>query len=78
MNEYRGGGKALYHFDMYRIFGEEDLHSTGYFDIIDTPGITAIEWSENILEHLPEKYIKVTILPGDCENSRRIIISNGQ
>ena len=46
VNEYRGKFK-FYHFDMYRIQTLDDLHSTGYFDYLDT-GILVIEWSENI------------------------------
>ncbi len=48
MNEYIGGRLPLYHFDMYRIEGWDDLYSTGYFDYRDIGGVIAVEWSENI------------------------------
>ena len=48
VNEYRGKNKTLYHFDMYRINGWDDLYSTGYFDYLDTGASLIIEWSENI------------------------------
>ncbi len=48
MNEYKGGRLPVYHFDMYRVEGWDDLYSTGYFDYKDMGGILAVEWSENI------------------------------
>lgn len=61
VNEYIGGKYNIYHFDMYRVTGWEDLYSTGYFDYLDMRGIMLIEWSENILSALPDNTIFVTI-----------------
>lgn len=70
VNEYCGKFK-VYHFDMYRIQTLDDLHSTGYFDYLDT-GILVIEWSENIESVLPENAIKITIKYGTDKNERII------
>jgi len=67
VNEYRGGRLDLFHFDMYRISGWEDLETTGFFDYQDESGVIASEWSENIESALPENYIKVTITRIDDE-----------
>lgn len=76
INEYTGGRLNLYHFDMYRITGWDDLYSTGYFEYLESGGVLAIEWSENIENALPDDVIKITInRTGD--NSREIIISKG-
>ena len=61
INEYIGGRVPLYHFDMYRVTGWEDLYSTGFFDYLDTGGLLAVEWSENIPESVPRDAISVTI-----------------
>jgi len=61
VNEYRGGKIDIFHFDMYRISGWEDLYSTGYFDYIDEGGVLLVEWSENIEAALPDDAIKITI-----------------
>lgn len=71
VNEYNGKFN-LYHFDMYRVGSWDDLYSTGFFDYQDN-GILIIEWSENIIEFLPENHITVTINILD-ENTREIII----
>lgn len=60
-NEYHGNGKTLYHFDMYRIDGWDDLYSTGFFDYLETNAYIAAEWSENIYGALPDDALIVEI-----------------
>lgn len=60
INEYLGGRLPLYHFDMYRISGWEDLYSTGFFEYLEQGGVIAAEWSENIGNALPENTITVS------------------
>lgn len=76
VNEYRGKEKTLFHFDMYRITGEDDLYSIGYDDYLAREGIILTEWSENIPYALPERYLRVEITKNDPENpdSREITI----
>lgn len=61
INEYLGGRLNLYHFDMYRVSGWDDLYSTGYFEYMESGGVLAVEWSENIESALPDDVIRVTI-----------------
>lgn len=68
VNEYRGRFK-IYHFDMYRIDGWDDLYSIGFFDYLEN-GVLIIEWSENIEAVLPEDCIRIKIQEGSTENSR--------
>ena len=74
VNEYRGKSRTLYHFDMYRISGWDDLYSTGYFDYLDAGGCLIIEWSENIEAILPEDCVRVTITKTENFNERNIEI----
>ncbi len=60
VNEYRSGSRLLLHFDMYRVDGEDDLESIGYWDYLDR-GICVVEWSEKIPFALPDRYLRVTI-----------------
>ncbi len=73
VNEYRGSGKTLYHFDMYRITGFDDLYSTGYFDYLDSGATLIIEWSENIESVLPDDCIMITISKSETDENERII-----
>ena len=67
VNEYQGKEKTLFHFDMYRITGEDDLYSIGYDDYLARDGIALVEWSENIPYALPERYLRVEIVKDDPE-----------
>lgn len=73
VNSYRGK-IPLYHFDMYRIDGEESLYSTGFFDYLDAGGICAVEWSEKIEDFLPEGCYTVSVTKSG-ETYREIVIS---
>ena len=69
VHHYRGT-QELYHFDMYRVDGWDDLYSTGFFDYLDSGGILVIEWSENIEAALPEDAVRIEITRGERENDR--------
>ncbi len=77
MNEYVGGRLNLFHFDMYRISGWEDLYSTGYFEYIEQGGVLAVEWSENIDGVLDGKTIYIEIERID-DTKRKITVSRGE
>lgn len=69
VNEYEGKNRKIYHFDVYRIEGEDDLVSSGFYDC--KRGIRIVEWCEKIPYALPKAYIKVSITKID-ENTRMI------
>ncbi len=69
VHEYRGR-LPVYHFDMYRIEGWDDLYSTGFFDYLDSGGVLIIEWSENIENALPENAVRIHLRQGETENQR--------
>ena len=67
----------IYHFDMYRINGFDNLYSTGFFDYLDAGGVLVIEWSENVLEFLPKDMIRVDI-KRISDNEREITVKRGE
>ena len=75
VNEYRGQ-VPVFHFDMYRITGEDDLYSIGYDDYLLRDGVILVEWSENIPLALPDEFLRVTITKNDpaTPDSREILI----
>ena len=75
VNEYRGQ-VPMFHFDMYRITGEDDLYSIGYDDYLLRDGVILVEWSENIPFALPDEFLRVTITKNDpnVPDSREILI----
>lgn len=69
-----GGDPHIYHFDMYRVSGADDLYSTGFYDYMNDESVLFIEWSENIEDELPEDCVRVAISRGENENERIICV----
>jgi tRNA threonylcarbamoyladenosine biosynthesis protein TsaE len=44
INEYRGGRHRLYHVDLYRLEGMEEIATLGLEDYFDGSGVTVVEW----------------------------------
>ena len=62
VNEYRTvSGKAVCHFDFYRITKLEEALDIGLYDYLDSGALCLMEWPENIEELLPEETLKVSI-----------------
>lgn len=78
VHEYPGR-VPIFHFDLYRISGYDDLYAIGFFDYLDRGGILAVEWSENIPDLASELENVVTIsIEKLCENERRITVSGAR
>ena len=76
VNEYLGGRLPLFHFDMYRLTGSDDLWDIGWEDYLDRGGICAVEWSENVADAM-ENALVITI--EKCgEQSRKITVEGGE
>lgn len=69
VHEYQGeawGGEPLpiYHLDLYRLSGEEDLDSFGFDDFLaPVDGVSLIEWPERAASRLDGPYLLVDIIP---------------
>lgn len=72
VNEYRGKNHTVYHFDMYRIEGEDDLYSIGFDEYLEKDAFCLIEWSENVKDLLPPDVFTVRIERTDDKNGRKI------
>ena len=70
--EYIGGKFPIYHFDMYRVVGEDSLYSSGFYDYLDGDSLVVIEWSENVVDYLPDNVLKIDIRRGRNDNERII------
>ena len=78
VNEYLGGRLPLFHFDLYRLTGTEELYDIGWEDYLDRGGVCAVEWSENAPE-LFGNAVSVTIArSGEDPDGRVITIEGGE
>lgn len=60
LNVYRGD-QTVYHFDLYRLEGEDEFVNMGFDDLFDSGGICCIEWSERITSLLPKEVVRVEL-----------------
>ena len=60
-NNYSTGDVSIDHLDLFRIESEDDLESTGFWDLFDqSQGLIILEWSEKLDERLiPRQWKKL-------------------
>lgn len=63
----------VFHFDVYRLGGEEDLYDIGYDDYVRRNGVIVMEWPERVEGILPEKRLDISIERLD-DHSRRLTV----
>ncbi|MFQ5788475.1 MAG: tRNA (adenosine(37)-N6)-threonylcarbamoyltransferase complex ATPase subunit type 1 TsaE, partial [Thermodesulfobacteriota bacterium] len=69
MNSYEGR-LPLYHFDLYRISGANELEGIGYEDYFYGNGISVVEWADRTEEIFPKNVLTVEIsIPKKGENN---------
>lgn len=75
-NIYYGTDLTLNHFDFYRVDDSAEVEMLGLTDFFyEKNAVSAIEWSENIFDLLPQKVLKVKITKLS-DNCREIQIEN--
>lgn len=75
VNEYLSGRLPLFHFDMYRLAGSDDLFDIGWEDYLERGGVCAVEWSENVADAMTDA-IRIHIEKIDAQ-MRKITIEGG-
>ena len=74
VNEYEGGRLPLFHFDMYRLEGADELFHIGWEDYLTRGGVCAVEWSENVAEAIEPDAVRVDIRRGPGDDDRVVTI----
>ena len=60
INEYPSS-PVFYHIDVYRLKGDRDFQEIGGVEILNSHGISVIEWSELIPKSLPENALTISL-----------------
>ena len=78
VNEHLGE-IPLFHFDMYRLSGSDELFEIGWEDYLERGGICAVEWSENVSDTFEPDTITVDIKKlSDSEREITITFPEGR
>ena len=70
VQEYESGRMPVYHFDVYRVHGEDDLFELGFDDYLHGRGVCLIEWADLIEDLLPEDAMRIRLEYGANEDER--------
>lgn len=74
MNCYPGT-TPVYHFDFYRLSGDDDVVELGFEEFFYGNGVSVVEWSERLTELLPDDVLRLQFeYAGD---DRRLITITG-
>ena len=73
LEPYDVAGRTIYHFDLYRIGGTEELDFIGIDELMDADAIKLVEWPERGAGRLPEPDVVIRLsLEGE---GRRVEVS---
>ena len=70
VSEYFSGRLPLFHFDVYRLSGEDEAFEAGLEEYFDRGGICVIEWADIIEGLLPENTKYIFLEYGKTEGER--------
>ena len=73
LHEYPGR-IPLYHMDLYRLAGEEEMEELGFEDYIYGEGLTVIEWPDRLGGLMPEDRLDIE-LSIVSETARKVILT---
>ena len=76
IKEYPNGELPLYHMDVYRLDGKVD--DLGIEDYYTRGGVTIIEWSDMIIDYLPEERLDIKFKVIDEDTRTLTFIPHGR
>ena len=60
--EYVGDELPLLHFDLYRLDDAGELEDIDFFGVLESGGVSLVEWGDKFGEAMPDEYLDVRIL----------------
>jgi len=75
VNEYQAERATVFHLDLYRLRGPDDLTNLAWDDIVNSDAIVLVEWPDRAGDRMPADVLKIRLehIAGD-ENHRRVIL----
>ena len=61
LHEYQGR-IPLYHMDLYRLAGEDEIESLGFSEYFYGGGLTVVEWPERLGSLMPAEHLHIALL----------------
>ena len=76
VNEYHAERATVFHLDLYRLRGPDDLTNLAWDDIINSAAIVLVEWPDRAGDRMPADVMKIRLehIAGD-DSHRRLILA---
>jgi len=76
VNQY-GTDMPLYHLDLYRLGGPDELADLGYEEVFDSEGVCVVEWAERAEGLLPAQRVDIHLAHGGGDRRTLDFINRG-
>lgn len=77
VHEYRGARSPVYHIDLYRLRGPQDLANLGWDELMAADALRLIEWPERAGALLPPDHIPILLQHVPNDPDRRLLYAGG-
>ena len=75
VNEYQSERATVFHLDLYRLRGPDDLTNLAWDDIVNSGAIVLVEWPDRAGDRMPHDAVKIRLehIAGDDQHRRLIL-----
>ena len=73
--EYVGDELPLLHFDLYRLETPDELNDIDFFGLLESGGVSLIEWGEKFAGEMPDERLEIEIRVD--QDGNRNVTANG-
>jgi tRNA threonylcarbamoyladenosine biosynthesis protein TsaE len=77
VNEY-GEERRLYHLDLYRLSGPDEMGELGYEEIFEPDGLCVVEWAERAGGLLPDQRVEIALSHGGGDTRHIRVTDHGR
>ncbi len=70
------GRLTLTHIDVYRLDHLQEVFDLGIAEIVDSGGVTVVEWGDVVTPALPADLLEVRLDHGDGDDERRLVFDS--
>ena len=73
VHEYDAPRSRVYHLDLYRLKGPEELTNIGWEDIVAAPALVLVEWPDRAGTRMPREHVPISLEYVDDSDRRALL-----
>lgn len=77
VHQYEAPRSRVYHLDLYRLAGPQDLANIGWDEILSEHALVIVEWPERAGDRLPQDHVPVELQHLPDDPTRRLLYAGG-